>query len=88
MYTIPLQKFIAKQKGIVFKDITESPLKSKKYRITLPDGSKIDYGAKGHSDYLLHHDDARRERFHKRFKNNPGYNSKQSPLYYSSRLLW
>ena len=85
---IPIQIKLAKQLRIKFISITISPVKAKKYRITLKDGSRIDYGAVGMSDYLIHRDKDRRKRFHDRFKNNKGYNNPYSGLFYSARLLW
>jgi hypothetical protein len=86
---IAIQKKIARDLRIDFiEDIIISPLKNKKYRVILSDGKKIDYGAAGMEDYLIHKDEERRDRFHKRFKNNKGYNDRNSGLYYSARLLW
>ena len=70
------------------QDIVLSPLKKKKYRVYLREGTHIDYGAVGMSDYLIHKDEKRRERFHQRFKNNKGYNDRNSGLFYSRYLLW
>jgi hypothetical protein len=69
---------IAQKLKIPFKAITTSPLKSKKYRIYLNDGSHVDYGSAGMSDYLIH----------QRFQGNKGYNDSKSGLYYSKLLLW
>ena len=83
------QKRRAKQLGMHWvKDIVLSPLKNKKYRILFNDGKHIDYGAGKMSDYLIHKDERRRERFHQRFKNNKGYNDPTSGLFYSRYLLW
>jgi len=43
--------------------LTRSPLVSKKFRVILPDGRKVDFGAKGYSDYTLHKDKARMNRY-------------------------
>ena len=69
-------------------DIQISPRLNKKYRAILTDGSYVDYGALGMSDYLIHRDENRRNRFHQRFHNNKGYNNPESGLFYSARLLW
>lgn len=39
--------------------LTRSPLAAKKWRVTLPDGRAVDFGARGYSDYTRH-GDARR----------------------------
>jgi len=43
--------------------LTKSPSVAKKYRVILPDGRKVDFGAKGYSDYTLHKDKARMKRY-------------------------
>jgi hypothetical protein len=85
---IHAQYKLAKKYKIPVNKIIISPRKQKKYRIYLDNGEYYDYGAVGMDDYLIHKDDERRLRFHKRFKNNVGYNNPKSGLYYSVRLLW
>jgi hypothetical protein len=43
--------------------LRESNKKTKKYDLIQPDGKIISFGAKGMSDYTLHHDKARKERY-------------------------
>ena len=43
--------------------LTKSPLVQKKFRVILPDGRKVDFGAKGYSDYTLHKDKERLKRY-------------------------
>ena len=43
--------------------LTKSPLVKKKLRVILPDGRKVDFGAKGYSDYTLHKDKERMKRY-------------------------
>jgi hypothetical protein len=75
----------ARKLGLIWVvDIQLSPLSKKKYRVYLSDGSHVDYGSFGMSDYLTHKDEKRRSRFHQRFQNNKGYNNPQSGLYYSA----
>jgi len=59
-----LKQYISHQKKLVkqlkmnwVKDIVISPLKTKKYRVIFKDGSHLDYGAAGMSDYLIHQDE-------------------------------
>lgn len=86
---LPIQKRKARLLGLNFiKDIVISPVKTKKYRVILDDGSHIDYGAANMSDFLIHKDEERRIRFHQRFKNNKSYNDPKSGLFYSRFLLW
>ena len=79
-------KRLARKLGIK-GEINNSTRKQKKYMIEV-DGLKIHFGEKGYDDYLDHRNEKRRENFHKRFKNNKGYNDPKSGLYYSARLLW
>ena len=44
----------------MIKDIINSPLKNKKYRAIMSDGSKIDFGLKSSSTYLDHKDKTKR----------------------------
>jgi len=34
--------------------LRKSPKSNKKYRVTLPSGSHVDFGGKGYSDYTIH----------------------------------
>ena len=40
--------------------IKKSTRKDKKYMLITPDGKKINFGAKGMSDYTIHKDDKRK----------------------------
>jgi len=83
-----LDKVKAKAKSLgISGKITISTRKEKKYAIENQHG-KIHFGAKGMKDFLDHNDSKRKERFHSRFKNNKGYNDKNSGLFYSRKLLW
>lgn len=43
--------------------LSKSPATGKKFRIILPDGRKVDFGAKGYSDYTIHKDKERMKRY-------------------------
>ena len=47
----------------MIQEVITSPLKTKKYRAIMSDGSKIDFGLKGSSTYLDHHDDKKRHNY-------------------------
>lgn len=86
---IPAQLKLAKKLGLdIITDIQLSPSRTHKYQVTLTDGKKINYGAFGMSDFLIHGDEDRRRRFHQRFRGNKGYNDPYSGLFYSRWLLW
>lgn len=41
--------------------LTKSPKKEKKFRVTLPNGRTINFGATGYSNYTIHKNKARRD---------------------------
>ena len=43
--------------------VINSPVKNKKYRAIMSDGSKIDFGLKGSSTYLDHKDETKRNNY-------------------------
>lgn len=93
MSNIDLYKYLqlAKNKAKKEKikgDIELSHLKTKKYKITLPNNKQIHFGHPEYEDFLIHKDPKRKEKFHSRWKNHKGYNDKSSPLYYSQKILW
>ena len=86
---IPKQMRIAQKLGLNFIEFIEvSPLKLKKYRVFLTDGSHVDYGHVDYEDYLQHKDETRRRRFMARWMNNPNINNIHSPVFYITRLTW
>jgi len=85
---LPLIRHIARKKKIPFKAIALSDKSDKKYMITLLNDKIVHFGAANMEDYIMHQDEARRKRFHDRFKNNKGYDNPESGLFYSARLLW
>ena len=61
---------------------------SKKLTATFSDGRKVSFGAKGYSDYTMHHDDARKERYLKRHRAREHWNDLESPGALSRYILW
>jgi hypothetical protein len=43
--------------------LTQSPANGKKWRVLLPDGRHVDFGAEGYEDYTTHRDEARMRRY-------------------------
>lgn len=72
---------------IPYESVELSDKPNKKIKIVI-DGKVIHFGQKNSITYLEHKDEAKRNAFHKRFKNNKGYNDPSSGLYYSARILW
>ena len=77
----------------MIKEVITSPLKTKKYRAIMSDGSKIDFGLKGSSTYLDHKDETKRNNYRVRHLANDKehYRIKHlipSPALLSYYLLW
>jgi hypothetical protein len=77
----------------MIQEVITSPLKTKKYRAIMSDGSKIDFGLKGSSTYLDHHDKTKRHNYRVRHLANDRekyliQNVIPSPALLSFYLLW
>lgn len=90
-----LQTINRKAKNLGLKGTIQiSKNKNKKYVWINPDGKKINFGAKGMSDYLEHKDKKRREAYIKRHSAIKTKNGKRaidikgSPSWLSLNLLW
>ena len=69
--------------------ITKSSNKNKKFD-ALVDGKKISFGQDGASDYTIHKDPERKERYIARHKKNEkwGIDGIKTPGFYSRWILW
>ena len=73
--------------------IINSPVKNKRFRVYLNNGDKYDFGLKGASTYIDHHDEKKRENYLNRHMGN---NKEKelitknipSPSLFSAKLLW
>jgi len=77
----------------MIQEVITSPLKTKKYRALMSDGSKIDFGLKGSSTYLDHKDEIKRTNYRVRHLANDREhylikNVIPSPALLSFYLLW
>lgn len=70
--------------------LEKSPLKDKKYRITMTDPTPHhhDFGAKDSKTFVNHKDKTKKKNWEARHSVNPNYNSKHSAIYHSKKLLW
>jgi hypothetical protein len=70
--------------------VSLKPSKSpnKKLTATFSDGRQISFGAQGYSDYTMHHDDQRKERYLKRHKARENWDDLESPGALSRYILW
>lgn len=69
--------------------LTRSPNPNKKYRVSGADWH-VDFGAKGYSDYTLHKDSTRRDRYiiRHRSRENWGPGGVRTAGFWSRWLLW
>jgi hypothetical protein len=86
MFEFQLVNQRAKDLGYSFK-IYPSSQKNKRY-MAIINGKRVHFGDIRYDNFLTHKDERRRANFHKRFKNNPGYDTPLSPLWLSANLLW
>lgn len=68
--------------------LVKSDRKDKKYKAIFADGTTIHFGAAGMSDYTIHHDDKRKERYLKRHKANEDWNNPKTAGALSRWILW
>ncbi len=72
--------------------IEPSKMKTKKYTAIFYDGDKklktIHFGSAGMSDYTIHKDDKRKERYLKRHEKNENWNDYMTAGSLSKHLLW
>lgn len=70
--------------------LQKSPKSAKKWRITTPSGKNIDFGATGYSDYTLHKDPARMERYISRHMSRENWEKSgiNTAGFWSRWLLW
>ena len=93
-YLVSLDKLkrIAREKGLMkyIKEIGYSKAKNKKYYVITKDDKRVNFGYIKMSDYLTHHDEARRKRFKDRFRSlfekfKDNYNK---AIFWSYQLTW
>lgn len=62
----------------------------KKFRVTLENGRKVEFGAKGYSDFTIHKDPERMQRYLARHKKREDWSKKgiDTAGFWSRWLLW
>ena len=68
--------------------ITKSPVATKKLRAIFDDGSHTDFGASGYSDYTIHKDVERRQRYDARHMKNENWSDYKSAGSLAKYILW
>lgn len=75
-------------KGLKLVKIVKSPRTEKKLRAYFSDGTHTDFGAKGYSDFTLHKDPERRDRYDNRHKRREDWNNPKTAGSLSKWVLW
>ena len=88
------QKLNKKAKKLGAESLDYSRRKNNKYVVKLPSGKNLHFGSSQHSDYLIHKDNERKEKYLSRamkIKNKKGeltYENPESANFWSVNLLW
>lgn len=65
-----------------------SPLATKKFRVTFENGTHVDFGGKGYSDYTIHKDPERKQRYMIRHQKRENWSNIKTAGFWSRWLLW
>ena len=68
--------------------LTQSPLKTKKWRAIFSDGTHTDFGDPMYEDYTQHKDEKRRELYKQRHKKDLETNNPRKAGFLSYYILW
>ena len=88
------RKLTKKAQQLGAESLDYSTRKNNKYMVILPEGKKVHFGSPKYPDYLYHKDQERRDKYLSRatkIKNRQGdltHELKESPNFWSSKLLW
>ena len=70
--------------------IRKSSKADKKYEAVIDGRKTVSFGAKGYSDFTLHKDPERKQRYIERHQNNEGWSKTgiNTPGFYAKHVLW
>ena len=68
--------------------ITKSKTKDKKYDAIIDGKKTIHFGAKGYSDFTIHKDEERKDRYINRHKKTENWNDLKTAGFYAKNILW
>ena len=68
--------------------ITKSKTKDKKYDAIIDGKKTIHFGAKGYSDFTIHKDEERKDRYINRHKKTENWNDPKTAGFYAKNILW
>ena len=69
-------------------EIVKSKKPNKKFDAVIDKTKTVSFGAKGYSDFTIHKDEDRRDRYIKRHKTNENWNDPTTAGFYSRWVLW
>lgn len=75
-------------RGLKLIKIVKSPRPEKKLRAYFSDGSHTDFGASGYSDFTIHRDPERRDRYDSRHKSREDWKNPKTAGSLSKWILW
>ena len=68
--------------------ISKSDKKNKKFDARIDGKKTVSFGAAGYSDYSVHKDPERKQRYLKRHKKNENPNDHNTASFYATNILW
>ena len=71
--------------------LSPSPKAAKKWRVTFENGTHVDFGQLGYSDYTMHGDEARMKRYlvrHRQSRTGENWTDPKTAGFWSRWLLW
>ena len=69
-------------------EIIKSKKPNKKFDAVIDKTKTVSFGQKGYSDFTIHKDEDRRDRYIKRHKTNENWNDPTTAGFYSRWVLW
>jgi hypothetical protein len=82
------KKHTTKMATLKLLRVSPSPKKNKKYRAFFSDGSHTDFGAAGYSDFTIHKDVTRKNRYIARHESREHWKDLTTPGALSRYILW
>ena len=76
--------------GYYVYTLKKNPDSVKKFKVTFPDGRSVKFGARGYSDYTIHQDKERMERYLARHRTRENWTKKgiRSAGFWARWILW
>ena len=68
--------------------IKKSSKKGKKFKAVIDGKKTIHFGAEGYSDFTIHKDEERKQRYINRHKKRENFNDPLTASFYATNVLW